>query len=100
MSDNAWVNQQTRTLVTTTAFADDVGLTNTVKPSGGAWTLAAVQALVLRMMGDDFQVLRVTTLTVDVNYTVANKGGGSGGFVNGFTKQAVGEFVNAFSDPD
>lgn len=76
MSSNSWTNQLTSILSCNTTYVDYTGLNSTTRPQGGSWTLADVNALVLRILGDDFQALRVTTFTVDVDYTVASVNNG------------------------
>ncbi len=67
MSDNAFVNNLSTSPLITTSYADYL-LTSATKPSGGAWTVAAVNSLQVKLFGADVSVLRCTTLTAEVTY--------------------------------
>ena len=72
MSDNAFTNTVTSSPLITTSYADFVGTTSATAPSGGAWTVAKLNSLQVRVKGYDVTIARVTTLTVEVTWTAAS----------------------------
>jgi hypothetical protein len=70
MSDDAFTHTVTSTPALTLAYADYVGCTSATAPSGGAWTVAKVNSLVVQLGNNsDSATLRVTSWTVEVDWT-------------------------------
>jgi hypothetical protein len=71
MSDNAFANTVSSSPNTSTTYTDYVGCTSATAPSGGAWTVAKVNSLKVRVTSPDLVVCRATTITVEVAWTAA-----------------------------
>ena len=69
MSDNAFVNSTNVNPTFSVVYTTDTSCSSATKPSGGAWTIAAVNATQGRLTSQDLVDASVTSLTLRVTYT-------------------------------